>query len=194
MVLRNPAKGETLTLTVVDEEEAPVNEATVTIGSDVKLTDSDGVVEFVLPYDDYDVTVEADGFATATETLAFRSNHKNFTITLETEGTTGTVTVTCIDESEQPVSKCQAYLGTEPMSEPPQTAENLVAYGRNESGNEITLQTFDPETFLPIGTDIPYGTYYIYADNDEADIADLLVYTGEVTVDNATITETITLT
>ena len=107
---------------------------------------------------------------------------------------TGTVTVTCIDESEQPVSKCQAFLGTEPILEPPQTGENLVAYGRNESGNEITLQTFDPETFLPIGTDIPYGTYYIYADNDEADRSDLLVYTGEVTVDNATIEETFTLT
>jgi hypothetical protein len=42
-------------------------------------------VEFELAYDDYTATIEATGYVTATEELAFRSNHKNFTVTLTAE-------------------------------------------------------------------------------------------------------------
>ena len=33
-------------------------------------------------YDDYSVEVSAEGYTTKEETISFRSNHKNFTISL----------------------------------------------------------------------------------------------------------------
>ena len=80
---------DTLTITVNDGENA-ISGATVTIDSDSETTDENGEVVFDdMPYDDYSVTVEADGYDDATETVQFRSNHKGFTITM-----TATVTET----------------------------------------------------------------------------------------------------
>ena len=79
---KNPIVKATLKITITDEEEAPFEGATVTIGTDEETSDEEGVVEFELPYDDYEATIEATGYVTATEELAFRSNHKNFTVTL----------------------------------------------------------------------------------------------------------------
>ena len=78
----------TLTVTVMDSEDepAPIIGATVTIGTDSETTGDDGKVEFPnLTYEDKEVTVEATGYTTATETLQFRANHKSFTVSLTTE-------------------------------------------------------------------------------------------------------------
>ena len=73
---------DTLTITVNDGENA-ISGATVTIGEDSETTDENGEAVFEdMPYDDYSVTVEADGYDDATETVQFRSNHKGFTITM----------------------------------------------------------------------------------------------------------------
>ena len=83
---------EILKITVKDEDSAPVSGATVTIGTDEVTTDSDGVAEFELEYGDYEASISATGYVTATESLAFRSNHKNFSVSLESDTPTGTGT------------------------------------------------------------------------------------------------------
>ena len=72
----------TLTVTVKDITEDPVKDATVTIGNESETTGDDGKASFTLAYGDYTASVTATGYDDAEETLAFRSNHKNFTITL----------------------------------------------------------------------------------------------------------------
>ena len=66
----------------VNDGTNPIADASVTIGSDIQTTNSNGEVNFELDYGDYVATVEATGFNTETSNLSFRSNHKNFTITL----------------------------------------------------------------------------------------------------------------
>lgn len=76
---------DTLTVTVNDGTDA-ISGATVTIGEDSETTGEDGVATFEdMPYDDYSAEVSATGYTTKTETLAFRSNHKTFTVSLVAE-------------------------------------------------------------------------------------------------------------
>ena len=72
---------DTLTITVNDGVDA-ISGATVTIDDDSETTDSDGKATFELPYGDYTAEVTASGYDDAEESIAFRSNHKNFTITM----------------------------------------------------------------------------------------------------------------
>ena len=74
-----------MTITVTDGTD-PVKGASVTIDESSETTDDDGKVEFDLAYGDYEATVEATGYDDSTEELSFRSNHKNFTITLTANG------------------------------------------------------------------------------------------------------------
>lgn len=80
---------DTLTVTVDDGENA-ISGATITIGTDEQTTDENGVATFEdMPYDDYSAEISATGYTTKTETLAFRSNHKSFTVTLVAENNGG---------------------------------------------------------------------------------------------------------
>ena len=76
---------EILKITITDGTDA-IEGASVTIGTDSEISDSDGVVEFELPYGDYSATVTATGYDSAEEDIAFRSNHKNFTTSLTESG------------------------------------------------------------------------------------------------------------
>ena len=67
---------------IVSDGTDPIQNAIVVIDGNSETTDSDGKVEFELEYGDYSVTISSDGYTTKTESLAFRSNHKNFTISL----------------------------------------------------------------------------------------------------------------
>lgn len=74
-----------LTITVDDgaDPAVAIEGASVVIGETTKTTNASGEVEFNgLPYEDVSVTISADGYTTATETLQFRSNHKSFTVSL----------------------------------------------------------------------------------------------------------------
>ena len=77
----SPLETDTLKITV-DDGTDPVSGATVVIGEDSETSSSDGVVEFELPYGDYTATVTATGYTDAEESISFRSNHKNFSISL----------------------------------------------------------------------------------------------------------------
>ena len=74
---------EILTITVTDGTDA-IEGATVTIGEDSDTTDGEGKAEFELDYGDYTANVTMNGYNDAEESIAFRSNHKNFTISLTT--------------------------------------------------------------------------------------------------------------
>ena len=79
---------DTITITVDDGEETPtaIEGATVTIGTVTKTTDSSGECTFPdMTFQDYSAEISATGYSTKTETIAFRSNHKSFTVSLEAE-------------------------------------------------------------------------------------------------------------
>lgn len=78
----------TLTVTVTDSEDtpSPISGASVVIGETTKTTGEDGKASFEgLPYTDKSATISAEGYTSKTETLAFRSNMKNFTVALVAE-------------------------------------------------------------------------------------------------------------
>lgn len=80
---------DTITITVDDGESTPtaIEGAKVVIGETEKTTDSNGQVTFTeMTYDDYVVTVTADGYEDEEGTIQFRSNHKSFTISLTASG------------------------------------------------------------------------------------------------------------
>lgn len=80
---------DTITITVDDIDGTPnaIEGAKVVIGETEKTTDSNGQVTFQnMTYDDYKVTVTADGYEYKEETIQFRSNHKSFTISLTASG------------------------------------------------------------------------------------------------------------
>ena len=78
---------DTLTVTVKDSvSEEAISGATVTIGTDSETTDENGVATFEnMPYDDYEAEISATDYTTKTETLAFRNNHKAFSVSLVAE-------------------------------------------------------------------------------------------------------------
>lgn len=80
----SPVEKDTLKITVTDGTD-PVASATITIGEDSETTDAEGKAEFELEYGDYEAEVSATGYVTSTESIAFRSNHKNFSVTLVEE-------------------------------------------------------------------------------------------------------------
>ena len=109
-----------------------------------QTTGSDGKATFEnTEYGDYTLTIEADGYITKTENIAFRSNHKNFTIALEQSGGTGTVTVTCQDESENPLANTSVMLATVEQVTDPQT--QVVCGGITDENGTVTLKEMDWE-------------------------------------------------
>ena len=192
-LLYNYVKGcsstQTLTVTVTDESSVAISGASVVIGETSKSTGDDGKATFQLAYGDYEATVSADGYATVTEELAFRSNHKNFEIELEAETpvvTTGTVTVTCQDSEENPVENATVVLST---VEDPQSLDEVVGAGITDNTGTVTLETVNGEG-QPSGTvaDVTFGTYYLSGTNMEIRYSGTLVVDGDETV-TITLTE-----
>jgi uncharacterized membrane protein len=72
---------DTLTVTVSDGTDT-ITGASVTIEEDTIVTDENGTASFTLEYGDYTCSVSKTGYESVTESLSFRSNHKNFTIAL----------------------------------------------------------------------------------------------------------------
>lgn len=81
----NSGGSETLTVTVSDGTDIIIG-ASVTIEEDTVVTGDDGTASFSLEYGDYTCSVSKTGYESVTESLSFRSNHKNFTITLTESG------------------------------------------------------------------------------------------------------------
>lgn len=154
-----------------------------------QTTGSDGKATFEnTEYGDYTLTISADGYTTKTENIAFRSNHKNFTIALESASGTGTVTVTCVDSEQQALQDCTVLLSTSPIDFDSQDDSDFVAYGLGDNG-VATLTLWDTTTHQPTEeTQIPFDTYYIGA---VCTLGTPKTYTGTLTVDGD---ETVTIT
>lgn len=75
---------DTLNIVVSDGTDT-ITGASVTIDDTTVVTGDDGTASFDLEYGDYTCTVNKTGYESVTESLSFRSNHKNFTITLTQE-------------------------------------------------------------------------------------------------------------
>ena len=180
-VFKNPASGDVLKLTITDKDTSEPVVASVTIGEETKDSGIDGVVQFTRAYGDYEATISAEGYATVTEELAFRSNHKNFTVELEAAAPvvqTGTVTVTLQDSEGD--AKGVIYL-CDSNEAPYEDDSNVIAYGQTTNDtNPVTLTLYDVETHEATEvTDIPFDTYYVFAkDNGDEEF-----YTGTLTVD-----------
>ena len=165
-VLKNPVSGDVLKLTITDKDTSEPVVASVTIGEETKDSGIDGVVQFTRAYGDYEATVSADGYATVTEELQFRSNHKNFEIELEAASSTGTVTVTCQDESENKLGGVSIAICTEL----PPSQSTIVATGETDGTIDVGVATI---------TDVPYGSYKLLAHDPNTELS----YTGDLTVD-----------
>ena len=86
-IQENASGGSSPVLTVtVNDSNGTITGASVTIEEDTVLTDENGTASFSLEYGDYTCTVSCTGYESVTESLSFRSNHKNFSITLTASG------------------------------------------------------------------------------------------------------------
>ena len=106
---------DTLRITVSDND-GTVEGARVRIVKDTDeytaTTGQDGTVEFQVEYGDYDATITKDGYLTATEEIAFRSNHKNFNVTIEKEPTpTPQLTFTVVDDLDTAIENVLVEVG-----------------------------------------------------------------------------------
>lgn len=197
MLIILPRSRPTLKLTILDEDSDPVVGASVTIGEESETSDSAGVVEFDLEYGDYTATISKEGYVTATETLAFRSNHKNFTVTLEeAQVTGGTLTVTTVDSTQAPVEGNYVFVSDEQYSDimafmgaVEQDPTIVLGMGQTDNTGECTLMTMS-EQGEPVEPTITFeaGTHYLYAVN----MTSQGVYIGTVSINGDT-TTTITL-
>ena len=188
-VLKNPVSGDVLKLTITDKDTSEPVVASVTIGEETKDSGIDGVVQFTRAYGDYEATISADGYATVTEELAFRSNHKNFEIELEASGGTGTVTVTCQDSESTSLEGANVFLLTE-NAEPSPT--NLVGMGITDSNGTTLIYEVDDSHLQPTTTvkQVPYDDYYLISGWEDEE-ENYYTYNGTLTVDGD---ETVTIT
>lgn len=156
-VLRNPVSGDVLKLTITDKDTSEPVVASVTIGEETKDSGIDGVVQFTLAYGDYEATVSAEGYATVTEELAFRSNHKNFSMELEAETPATVEGITMTYDSS--VSRSIAMLTENPIN---QTALNGILL---DTGVTATIDWGDEsETTTYTG---PSSFTHTYESDDE---------------------------
>ena len=132
----------------------------------------------------------ADGFATVTEELKFRSNKKSFTITLEASGGgTGTVTLTCktIESLGGDLLEGATVILKVDDGQPP-SPETILGMGVSDSEGILVICELDGQgepTTTPL--EIEYGSYALVGEYDDGEVQ---YYSGgNITVDNATVTQ-----
>ena len=188
--LQVKAKYHVLSLTVNDGTD-PISGATVVIGETTKTTGTSGGCTFPdMPYDTYSATVSAEGYTSKTESIVFDATHKSFTISLSAAVSAGTVTVTCQDSTQNPITDARVYLSshsTFDWEDLPSELEYLVGFGMSDETTGIATLHYYDGTQEPTGTDIPFGSYYLYAKSELGSEE----YSGTLTVDGD---ETVTIT
>ena len=157
----------TPTLTVVvNGTDGVLSGATVTIGGESETTGDDGKASFEVEYGDYEATVEASGYVSATEELKFRSNKKTFTITLEAEPTptSSTVTIECLVGGEPAPAGGMFVVSSEEIDM--QNPDFTKVLGVSLTGGDGIVRVFDTQTMQPTEevASIPLGTVYINFD------------------------------
>ena len=123
-----------------------------------QTTGDDGKATFQLEYGDYVATISKDGYQTVTENIAFRSNHKNFNITLEETGGFTKVTGIVKNTSNEPITD-----GMVTLSDIPSGLSGAIFYGASNLNNDgtFTFMEFDGTQISSEEAIIHYGTYWI---------------------------------
>lgn len=191
-----PVMTDKLKLTIVDGTDEPIGNVNVVVeNEDSKTTDENGKVEFDLPYGDYAVTVSKDGYGSVTDTLAFRSNHKNFSIVLEMMGT-GTVTVTCTDNEDNPLENATVALSTEEYFDSDNPNYDIVlGLNYTDTDGVATLKEIDRyDNPTDVDAEIPFGNYHLFVDYfDINQQKSVLRYKGMLRVNSETVEISIVL-
>ena len=180
-----------VTVTAKDSEATALSGATVNIKADTTVmatgtTGTDGKVELSVRPGTY--TLEAES---SDETLSYTGSlvvdgEETETITLTAAVSTGTVTVTCKDSTEQAIEYASVLLYTGDTIPTQQDDSHLVALGDSDYDGVAVLTLYDTSTHQSTEvTDIPFGDYKLYAKYEG------LTYNGTLTVDGD---ETVTLT
>lgn len=116
--------------------------------------------------------------------MSFRSNHKNFTVTLESA--TGTVTVTCQYDFEGETSTFFNDLTVALSTHDSFDWTDLESEMEYVYGFAYVDEIIEDGTVTLIGreqtTDIPFGNYYLYANGGGSD--GIVQYSGTLTVDS----------
>ena len=199
----------TVTVTCQDEYNTPLNGAVVILSTDLQdpttwigmgVTDNTGTVTLEtidttgehpspsgtvadIDFGTYSLYAE---FSEMEDTFTYNGTltvdgDENVTITLTEQGNTGTVTVTCQDESENPLENANVLLST---VEQPSSLDEIVGVGITDNTGTCTLMTLDPDTQQPSQTvaQVPFGNYYLNATDGEHDYIDTFVVDGDETV------------
>lgn len=193
----DPSSAPTLTVIITDGTD-PLKNAEVTINETTETTDATGTAEFTLDYDDYIAEIQLAGYITQEVELKFRSNKKTFNIILEEQqGTSGTLTVTCVDSEQTPLENSIIFTSDEQYATVTEFLEAVeqdltiaLGYGLTDNTGEALIMTMG-EDWQPIEPIIEFeaGTYYIYAVTGDFAKG----YVGTVNINGDT-TTTITLT
>ena len=138
-------------------------------------TGDDGKATFQLEYGDYVATITKDGYQTKTENIAFRSNHKNFTIALESASGTGTVTVTAVNSEQTPLEYANINLID---------GNKIIGAGfTDDSGTTILYEVDGEGVPTEIVANVPFGTYSLVGTWYDEDADKHYRYQGTLTVD-----------
>ena len=180
-----------VTVTAKDSSANALSNATVNIKQSTTTlatgkTGTDGKVELNVRAGTF--TLEAES---SDETLSYSGSltvdgEESETITLTAPVETGTVTVTCQTDPDNPVSNALVYLCDTNEFPSQQDDSHIVAIGRTDSNGETTLALWDKTAHQPTqDDDIPFGNYYIFVTSAYDP------YSGTLTVDGD---ETVTIT
>ena len=158
---------DTLQVTVTDGTN-PVSGASVTIEEGTVLTDENGTASFSLEYGDYTCTVTCTGYESATESLSFRSNHKNFSITLtESGGGSDGVTITVLDNTNND----------------PVINAKVIVFDVDESIQEPIIPAITTDNNGQVAFNIIDGTYFLEIDSPNESSISYDTISEEVTFD-----------
>ena len=161
------SSSDTLTVTVSDGTDI-ITGASVTIDEDTVLTGDDGTASFSLEYGDYTCSVSCDGYASVTESLSFRSNHKNFSITLTESGGGGSdgVTITVLDNTTN-----EPLLGA-----------RVIVFDANPDIPDPIIPSTEVDNNGQVTFNIPDGTYFLEVNGPDEDVQ-YDPWNGDVTFD-----------
>ena len=175
-----------VTVTAKDGSANALNNATVNIKADTTVvatgkTGTDGKVELTgVRFGTYTLEAESSDKSLSYTGSLVVDGDETATITLTEVVSTGTVTVTCQNSSEEKLSGTLLVLSTEQFNPSNPDTASIVGVGAATSATGVyTINEFEGQgTPTDIVKDVPFGNYYLYANNNME-----LFYNGTLTVD-----------
>lgn len=89
VVTMSPEEEQDVTITVTDEENIPIEGASVEVDDETKETNEDGTVQFSLIDGEYGVSVSVEGYQDESTTIDIDSENDTFSVSLEESNSNG---------------------------------------------------------------------------------------------------------